>query len=286
MCDDRTHAENETHGAMSRRGFAAMSVAALAACAASPADARAVTEREVTIATPDGNCDAHFVHPARGRHAAVIVWPDILGLRPAFRVMGKRLAESGYAVLTVNPFYRVTPAPVAADWSAFADPAGRQRLIGMARSFTPATQTTDATAFVSWLDAQGAVDTRRKIGTTGYCMGGSFTMRTAAALPQRIGAGASFHGGGLASEAPDSPHLLIPRMQARFLIAIAQNDDTASPGVKDTLRQAFDAASRPAEIEVYPAQHGWCSIDSQAFDQAQADRAWGRLLALFEAGLG
>jgi len=288
MCDDRTHAENEADfdtGVLSRRGFGALSLAALAACATSPADALAVVEHDVVITTPDGQCDAHFAHPARGAHAAVLVWPDILGLRPAFKMMGKRLAESGYAVLTVNPFYRNAPAPVAPDWSAFMDSAGRERLMGMARAFSEETQTRDATTFIAWLDAQDAVDARRKIGTTGYCMGGVFTMRTAAAMPARVGAGASFHGGGLATDAPTSPHLLIPKMSASYLVAIAQNDDAQSPETKDVLRGAFAGAGRAAEIEVYAAQHGWCPLDSPVFNQAEADRAWGRLLALFATAL-
>jgi len=289
MCDERTAQDDEafvlSKGDLSRRAFGAMSVAALAACATSPADAAAVTEREVTITTPDGSCDAYFVHPASGKHPAVLVWPDIMGLRPAFRAMGKRLAQSGYAVLTVNAFYRTNRAPILAEGESFADPEKRQRLMGMMRALTPQTHTTDAIAFVDWLDRQGAVDTSRKIGTTGYCMGGPITMRTAAAKPDRVGAGASFHGGGLATANPDSPHLLIPRMRASYLVAIAQNDDEADPAAKDTLRSAFAAANRPAEIEVYPAQHGWCSLDSPVYDQVQADRAWARLLALFGTAL-
>jgi carboxymethylenebutenolidase len=289
MCDDRTAKEDEAflrnNNALSRRSFGIMSAAALAACAVSPAGAETVTESEVVIATPDGMCDAHFVHPASGRHPGVIVWPDIMGLRPAFRVMGKRLAESGYAVLTVNPFYRQARAPILTEGQSFSDPDTRQRLIGMMRAFTPQTQTSDAAAFVSWLDAQGAVDTHRKIGTTGYCMGGSFVIRTAAGVPNRIGAGGTFHGGGLATANPDSPHLLIPQTRANFLIAIAQNDDESDPAAKETLRAAFAAANRPAEIEVYPARHGWCAIDSQVYDQVQADRAWARLLALFSTAL-
>lgn len=290
MCDDRTAAEDEAaqraEGGLSRRAvFGAMSMTALAACATPPANAADVVESDVNISTPDGTCDAHFAHPASGAHAAVLVWPDIMGLRPAFRVMGKRLAQSGYAVLTVNPFYRLQRAPVLAEGQTFQDPEVRQRLMGLMRGFTPATQAADATALVGWLDQQAAVDTRKKVGTTGYCMGGSFVLRTAAALPNRVGAGASFHGGGLATAAPESPHLLIPQTRANFLIAIAQNDDAQDPQAKETLRTAFAAANRPAEIEVYPARHGWCVIDGQAYDEAQAERAWARLLHLFETSL-
>lgn len=288
MCDDRTFHEDEdflSREGISRRAFGVISAAALAACAATPSAAEGVAEQDVTIATPDGEADAHFVHPVGGAHAGVLVWPDIAGLRPGFRTMGRRLAEAGYAVLTVNPFYRQTRAPILSEGQSFADPTVRERLMGLARSLTPETQAADARAFVGWLDAQAAVDTRRKIGTTGYCMGGPITMRTAAAVPDRIGAGASFHGGGLATNQPTSPHLLIPQMRASYLICIAQNDDAADPAAKDTLRAAFDAASRRAEIEVYPAQHGWCAIDSPVYDAAQAERAWARLLALFETAL-
>lgn len=288
MCDDRTVHEDEeflSTSVVSRRAFGAISAATLAACASTPSDAQSLTEQDVTIVTPDGTADAHFVHPARGKHPGVLVWPDIGGLRPAFRTMGRRLAGAGYSVLTVNPFYRQAQAPILAEGQSFADPATRERLMGLARSLTPEIQAADARAFVGWLDTREAVCPRRKMGTTGYCMGGAITMRTAAALPERVGAGASFHGGGLATNQPTSPHLLIPQMQASYLICIAQNDDAADPAAKDTLRTAFTAANRPAEIEVYPAQHGWCAIDSRVYDEAQAERAWARLLALFETAL-
>lgn len=288
MCDEHTEHDNEQRfsaGELSRRGFGVMSMAALAACATSPAGAMEVVESEVKITTPDGVCDAHFVHPAKGKHAAVIVWPDILGLRPGFRIMAKRLAESGYAVLTVNPFYRKAVAPVVPEGANFSDPAIRSTVIPLMQSLTPETQKTDATTFVKWLDGQKAVDTGRKIGTTGYCMGGPIVMRTCAYVPERVGAGGSFHGGGLFTAAPTSPHLLIPQMKSSMLIAVAQNDDAADTTVKDKLRDAFKASNVPAEIEVYPAQHGWCAIDSSVFDQVQADRAWARLLALFETAL-
>ena len=239
------------------------------------AGAAEVTESAVEIQTPDGTCDAHFVHPANPT-AAVLVWPDIFGLRPAFRTMGKRLAESGYAVLTVNPFYR----------SLKGAPADREAAFATARSLNPTTHVTDAKAFVAWLDAQRAVDKNRKIGTTGYCMGGPIVMRMAATVPERIGAGCSFHGGGLNTTDENSPHLLIPKMKASFLIAIADNDDQSNPTSKDILRKAFDDAGVPAEIEVYKgANHGWCAIDSQAYHEEQAERAWQRKLALFAKAL-
>jgi carboxymethylenebutenolidase len=294
MCDELTERDNEaafalsaTGGAITRRhfnGLAAMT--ALAMALPRGAHASDVTESDVTVTTPDGTADAYFVHPASGRHPGVIVWPDIVGLRPAFRTMGRRLAESGYAVLTVNPYYRKQKAPVLPPGATFQDPKNREILMPLAQSLTPETQTTDAKAFVAFLDQQPAVDTARPIGTTGYCMGGPIVMRTAAAVPERIGAGASFHGGRLVTDQPDSPHLLIPRMRAQFLLAIAENDDAREPDTKNVLKEAFADAELPAEIEVYAgAMHGWCPPDSQVYNEAQAERAWSRLLALFTKAL-
>lgn len=289
MCDERTVEENETVlGAVSRRTFAA-GAAAAAMSAAAEAQARkavSVTESDVKITTPDGVADAYLVHPKKGKHPGVIVWPDILGLRPAFRTMGKRLAEQGYAVLTVNPYYRMAASPVVPAGASFQDPAIRERVMPLARALTPQTNVTDALAFVKFLDAQAAVDAKRGIGATGYCMGGPMTMRTAAAAPGRIRAGASFHGGGLVTAEPNSPHLLVKDMKASYLFAIAENDDKSAPDVKDVLHDTFAQASLPAEIEVYAgAMHGWCAIDSAVYNQPQAERAWARLLALFERAL-
>lgn len=276
-----------TRGAVTRREFGMLTAGAgMMMLLPSVANALDVTESDVEIATPDGVADAYFVYPAAGAHAAVLVWPDILGLRPAFRQMGKRLAESGYAVLVVNPFYRSQKAPVVPAGASFADEATRNIVFPLYKTLDATTHVTDAKAFVAWLDRQPAVDTSRKIGTTGYCMGGPMVMRTAAALPDRIGAGASFHGGDLASDAADSPYLLIPQMQAQFLIAIAENDDEKDPEDKDILRDAFDAAGLQAEIEVYAgAAHGWCPPDSPVYNEAQAERAWSRMLVLFEKTL-
>jgi carboxymethylenebutenolidase len=213
------------------------------------------------------------------------LWPDVRGLRPAYRTMGRRLAQSGYAVLVVNPYYRTLHGPVSAEGESFSDPAVRERLTGLRNSLTPHTQEIDGRAFVQFLDAQRVVDTRRRIGVMGYCMTGAFMMRTAAAASDRVGAGASFHGGGLVTDQPSSPHLLASRMRGSYLFAIAQNDDEREPNAKTVLRDAFAAAGVPAEIEVYPAQHGWCALDSQVYDQVQADRAWARLLALFSTAL-
>ncbi|MDV6034864.1 MAG: dienelactone hydrolase family protein [Phycisphaera sp. RhM] len=245
------------------------------------ANAAEVQDRDVTITTPDGECDAYFVAPTTGKHAAVLIWPDIFGLRGAFRQMANRLAESGYSVLVVNPFYRTKKAPTAADGANTSISEVRP----LAQSLNATTQTTDAKAFVAWLDAQSEVDTSKKIGTTGYCMGGPIVMRTAAAVPDRVGAGGIFHGGGLVTDNPDSPHLLIPQMKSQFLIAIAENDDQRDPEAKNVLKQSFADANLAAEIEVYPAGHGWCPPDTRVHNPEQAEKAWGRMLALFERAL-
>jgi carboxymethylenebutenolidase len=291
MCDEHTAGDATDYltrsGTLSRRRFNIITAGAAVALALPvTAGTREVVETEVRIPTPDGTADGYFVHPAGGRHPGVIVWPDILGLRPAFRAMGKRLAEAGYAVLVVNPFYRSAVAPVVPEGASFQDPAIRERVLPLAATLSADTHTTDAKAFVTFLDQQPAVDTARRIGTTGYCMGGPIVMRTAAAVPERIGAGASFHGSRVVTDAPDSPHLLVPQMRASFLFAIAENDDEREPDAKNVLRQAFDDAGIPAEIEVYEgAMHGWCALDSAVYNEVQAERAWARLLALFETAL-
>jgi carboxymethylenebutenolidase len=250
------------------------------------ADAADTNESEIEIKTPDGTCDAYLVHPVKGRNPAVLIWPDIFGLRPAFRQMGKRLAESGYTVLVINPFYRTKKAPTAPEHPDFNDPATRQALMSLAGTLSPATALTDATAFVAYLDSQPSVDKKRKMGTTGYCMGGPFVFRTAAAFPDRVGAGATFHGGGLATDKPESPHLLIPKMKAQFLIAIAENDDQREPEVKNVLRDSFAKAHLPAEIEVYAGtKHGWCPPDSAVYNAEQAEKAWSRMMVLFKKAL-
>ena len=287
MCDDNTNAENARylHGKrLTRREFGAVSAGAgLAALLPRPANAQSVTESEIEIETPDGVCDSYFVHPASGAHPGVLIWPDAFGLRPAIRQMATRLAESGYSVLAVNQYYRTKKAPIAegTDFGAL-----RETLMPLMRSLSPETNVTDAKAFVGFLDSQSSVDSDRKMGTMGYCMGGPMTMRTAAALPDRIGAGASFHGGGLVTDQPDSPHLLVEKMTAHYLFAIAENDDQRQPEAKDVLRETFETAGLPAEIEVYEgAMHGWCPPDTPVYHEAQAERAWSRLLALFERAL-
>jgi carboxymethylenebutenolidase len=290
MCDqhfDDDLKEYQRRSQLTRRQFGALGAAAgLSFLLPRPANAQAVQESEVNIKTPDGTADGYFVHPATGAHPGVVVWPDILGLRPAFRQMGKRLAESGYSVLVVNPFYRGRRAPVVPDGATFADPIVKTTVFPLAGQLNAGTHATDARAFVTWLDTQAAVHRTRKMGTTGYCMGGPIVLRTAATMPDRVGAVASFHGGGLVANGPDSPHLLVPKMQAQFLIAIAENDDQRAPEEKNVLRDTFAKAGLKAEIEVYEgAAHGWCPPDSAVYDEKQAERAWSRLLALFESAL-
>jgi carboxymethylenebutenolidase len=291
MCDERTAREANEYlknsGRLTRRQFGALSAGAgLSMLLPRAANAQAVTESDVDVTTPDGTADCYFVHPAGGPAPGVVVWPDILGLRPAFRMMGRRLAESGYSVLVVNPFYRGRRAPVVPEGASFQDPEIRNTVMPLAQALNAQTHVTDAHAFVAWLDRQGAVDSNRKMGTTGYCMGGPIVMRTAAAEPDRIGAGATFHGGGLVANGPDSPHLLIPQMKAQILHAIAASDDQSDPEAKNVLRESYATAGLEAEIEVYTGtQHGWCPPDSAVYDEAQAERAWSRLLVLFDRAL-
>lgn len=291
MCDENTVEDNKKFlsqsGELTRRQFTKLSAAvSLAMVLPKVANAQAVTETDVEITTPDGTADCYFVHPSSGRHAAVLIWPDILGLRPAFRMMGKRLAESGYSVLVVNPFYRSARSPVVGEGASFGDEETRNIVLPMARALNEDTHFTDARAFIGFLDQQGAVDTGRKIGTTGYCMGGPMVMRTNAAVPDRVGAGATFHGGGLATSAENSPHLLIPDTQAQVLHCVAANDDERTPEAKTTLRESYASAGLAAEIEVYEGtMHGWCPPDSAVYHEDQAERAWTRMLALFERAL-
>jgi len=291
MCDELTDREDQAwlvSRALSRRKFGAIGAGAVAVVAlpgcmstASAEGNSRTTERMVSIPTPDGSLDALFVHPGNGRHPAIVMWPDVAGLREAYMTMARRLAAEGHAVLAVNQYYRAGAAPFVSAMAEWRTPEGQQKLAPAIATLSPANTVKDATALVGWLDRQAAVDTRRKIGMAGYCQTGSFTLRSAAALPQRIGAAASFHGGGLVTDKSDSPHLLFAGMSASSLIAIAQNDDAREPEAKAALRNAADQAGRKAEIEVYPAQHGWCTIDSPVYDEIQAERAWSRMLALF-----
>ena len=289
MCDQDTYedaiAYQLKNKELSRRQFGALGLGAgLVAMLPPVANAAEVTESEIEIKTPDGTCDAHFVHPAKGASPAVLVWPDIFGLRPAFRQMGKRLAESGYAVLTINPFYRVKHAPTGAA-TDFQDPAKRDALFKLMGGLTAETNVTDAKAFIAWLDNQPSVAKNRKVGVQGYCMGGPMSFRTAAAVPDRVGAVASFHGGGLVTEAPNSPHLQAAKTKAQFLIAIASNDDQRVPNEKNVLKETFEKAKLPAEVEVYSGAHGWCPPDSRVYNEPDAEKAWTRLLALYGKAL-
>jgi carboxymethylenebutenolidase len=278
---------------LSRRDFVAMGLAAGVVAAGMPAEAALpVMETMVEIKTPDGTCDAAFSHPTTGTHPAVIIWPDAFGLRPAIREMGKRLAGEGYAVLTVNPYYRVGKGTLL-DTATFNFQTDRAKLAPLMGSITAdGAAERDAAAFVAWLDTQKQVNASKKIGTQGYCMGGPLVMRTSAAVANRIGAGASFHGGGLVTQNANSPHLLIPKIRAKMYFGVASNDDAQQPTAKDTLKAGFEAAKNPAKIEVYAALHGWCMPDmpQQAgappiYNKVDAERAWAELLALYKAAL-
>ena len=286
MCDqdhfDEDREQFDARGLVTRKQFGMMLGTGMAMMLPQVANAAAVTESDVSVTTPDGTADCYFVHPASGTAAGVLVWPDIFGRRPAFRQMGKRLAESGYAVLVVNPFYRVKKAPTADAGAATAI----QQLMPLAQGLNETTHMTDAKVFIGWLDQQPSVAKNRKIGTQGYCMGGPIAFRTAAAVPDRVGAVASFHGGGLVTKTPNSPHLQAAKSKAQFLIAIADNDDQRAPDDKNVLKETFEKANLPAEIEVYTgAAHGWCPPDSRVYNEPQAEKAWGRLLALYGKAL-
>ena len=285
MCD-QDHFESdrkdyEARGLVTRRQFGILLGGGMAMLLPKVANAVAVTEADVNVTTPDGTADCYFVHPASGTAPGVLVWPDLYGLRPAHRQMGKRLAESGYSVLVVNHFYRVKKAPVAAAGTASPIP----ELMPLREGLNETTHITDAKAFIGWLDRQPSVAKNRKVGTQGYCMGGPMAFRTAAAVPDRVGAVASFHGGGLVTDMPNSPHLQAAKTKAQFLIAIAENDDMRSPNEKNVLKETFAKANLPAEIEVYTAAHGWCPPDTQVYNEPQAEKAWNRLLALYGRAL-
>ncbi|PYR03984.1 MAG: dienelactone hydrolase [Acidobacteria bacterium] len=282
---------------LSRRDFVAMSIAAGLAAAAGSSSAAdlQVVETNVEVKTPDGVCDAAFIHPATGSHPGVLIWPDAFGLRPSMRDIGKRIAAEGYSVLVPNPFYRLAKAPVIQDPSSFSfqNPADMAKLQPLMASINAAgAAEKDASAYVAFLDAQPQVNKAKKMGTQGYCMGGPLVVRTAAALPDRIGAGASFHGGGLVTDTPASPHLLAPKIKARMYFGIASNDDMRQPDAKDKLREAFAAAKVPAEIEVYPESlHGWCVPDmpmqngKPIYNKPDAEKAWAKLVALYKRAL-
>jgi carboxymethylenebutenolidase len=282
--------DQEPWGGLSRRAFVTLSLAGFAAAIdSSSGTSLPVIETVVDFRTSDGTCDAVFIHPVKGSHPGVLVWHDSPGLRPVIRALGKCIAAEGYSVLVPNLFYRAARAPVFDSSFDYANnPADRDKYRRTVESFlAPGAAERDAIAYVAFLDAQPQVDKKRKIGTHGYCLGGPYTVKTAAALPHRVGAGASFHGGFLATDKPDSPHLLAPRIRARLYFAIASDDDKREPAVKNLLKEAFAAANVRAEIEVYPnALHGWCVPDSKAADNKKdAKRAWTKLLALYKEAL-
>jgi carboxymethylenebutenolidase len=294
MADDtKNHQDSESSSGLPRRDFV-MSVAAGLAAAGAASGATKVVETDVEIKTPDGTCDAAFIHPAGGSHPGVLIWTDAFGLRPSMREMGKRLAEQGYSVLVPNPFYRMGKAPFWTDASTVNFQADRAKIMPLMGSVNaPGAAEKDAIAYIGFLDAQKQVDKNKKIGTQGYCMGGALVMRTAATVPDRVGAGGSFHGGGLVTDKPDSPHLLAPKIKAKMYFGIAMSDDKQQPDAKDKLKAAFIAANNPAEIEVYETcYHGWCVSDmpkqgdgSPTYNKAEADRAWGKLLGLYKGSL-
>jgi carboxymethylenebutenolidase len=286
MCDQEYFEQDrqtyEARGLVTRKQFGVMLGAGVAMMLPRVANAAPVTESDVNVTTPDGSADCYFVHPSSGAAPGVLIWPDIFGLRPAFRQMAKRLAQSGYAVLVVNPFYRVKKAPTAENGGA----TPIQQVMPLARGLNETTHMTDAKALIGWLDQQSAVAKNRKVGTQGYCMGGPIAFRTAAAVPDRVGAVASFHGGGLVNDTPNSPHLQAARSKAHFLVAIAESDDAKAPNDKIALKETFAKANLPAEIEVYAGTaHGWCPPDSTIYNEPQAEKAWSRLLALYGKAL-
>jgi carboxymethylenebutenolidase len=298
MVDDKydehdSEKQDQEASDLSRRDFIAMSVAAgIVAAAGTASAAMPVVENDVLVKTPDGMCDAAFIHPTTGSHPGVLIWADAFGLRPSMREIGKRIAAEGYSVLVPNPFYRVAKAPVIDNVSSFNFQTDMPKIQPLMASINaPGAAEKDAVAFIAFLDAQTEVNKAKKIGTQGYCMGGPLVVKTAAALPNRVGAGASFHGGGLVTDKPDSPHLLAPKIKGRMYFGIASNDDQRQPDAKDKLREAFAAAKVPAEIEVYPARHGWCVPDMPAdngapiYSMPEAERAWSKLVALYKMAL-
>ena len=287
VCDETLLDRFRERGELTRRELAGLSAGAAAAwLLPRAAHALEVGAHEIDVPTPDGIADCHFVHPVEGAHAGVLIWPDARGLRSVYRQMAARLAEAGHAVLVVNPYYRGRRAPVLEEGARASDPGTMEILRPLLATLSPQTHVSDSIALLAFLDTQASVDTSRKVGVMGYCLGGPIALRAAAAVPERVGAAASFHGIRLVTDEPESPHRLAPQMRGRFLIAIAEDDDAREPEAKQALRAAFASAGLSAEIEVYAgAMHSWCTADSPVHNAEQAERAWGRLTALFDAAL-
>jgi carboxymethylenebutenolidase len=287
MPDDILPFDKTKDPALSRRAFGALSFGAGAAITTSAMAAGAVVESDVVIKMADGSCDAALFFPlGNGNWPGAVIFADALGLRPAFRDMGRRLALEGYTVLVPNPFYRTRVAPVLTGPFDFSKPEDRAKLTDLMAPLTVDAKVRDGTAYVAYLDTLPQVNTKVPIGISGHCIGGPYTMITAAAVPERVGAAGSFHGGNLVTDKPDSPHLLAPKIKASYYFAIATNDDQRQPDAKDKLREAFDAAKHPVKIEVYEGcMHGWCVSDGMVYNKAGADRAWGELVALYKKSL-
>lgn len=298
MTDEKHEPEKseESGSDLSRRDFIAMSVAAgiVAASGAASAAAMPVVEKDVVIKTPDGMCDAAFIHPSNGSHPGVVIWTDAFGLRSSMRDIGKRIAAEGYSVLVPNPFYRKGKAPffTTEEVSGFNFQTDMGKIQPLMASINmPGNAEKDAVAFVAFLDQQKEVNKSKKIGTQGYCMGGPLVVKTCAAVSDRVGAGSSFHGGGLVTDKPDSPHLLASKIKGRMYFGIASNDDMRQPDAKDKLKESFAAAHVPAEIEVYSSKHGWCVADmphdaqGPIYNMTDAEKAWGKLVALYKTAL-
>jgi carboxymethylenebutenolidase len=288
MEEKQDQRQEETSNNLSRRDFIALAAAAgIVAATDSASAAMPVSETDVTIKTSDGTCDAAFIHPTSGSHPAVIVWSDAFGLRPAMRDIGKRIAAEGYSVLVPNPFYRVKPGPAVDNITSFNFQTDMPKIQPLMASINaPGNCEKDAAAFVAWLDQQKQVNTSKKIGTQGYCMGGPLVLKTCATRPDRVGAGGSFHGGGLVTDKPDSPHLLIPQMKAEVLCCVADNDDKRDPTAKDKLKEAFAAAHLKATVEVFEGcDHGWTVRGSQVYNEAGAERAWAERTSLYKRNL-
>lgn len=292
MCDEK-QLETWARETLSRRQFGALSgAAALAACASGTGESKAspppvpLTERAVSFATPDGTMDAFLVHPAKGKHPAVILWPDIASIRESKRNIARTLAGAGHAVLVVNPYYRDVAGEQFADFAAFIAGGGFQKVGPWRGKLNAETIMRDAGAIVAWLDTQDGIDTAHGIGTQGYCMGGPFTVWSAASVPARIKAAASFHGGGLVRpDNPMSPHNVLGKVDASLLIAVAQDDDAKAPADKTTFAEAAKAADVTAKVEVYAGDHGWMVPDSPAYNVAAATKGEADLLALYKAAL-